>query len=111
MSENKLDLIEDWYYLFDDADATFIAPDGSPLKIKNVESNQIENVLYQHEESDSWDWSGAALVELKGGNFAYLTGWSETTFSGAQHFIAESLETLFKYGMSPEEEKTIRATL
>jgi hypothetical protein len=110
MNKNKVD-IEDWWSLFYNPICTFIDPDGSLLKGKNVQYDQINEVLYQHEELDTWDWRGEALVTLHNGDFAYLTGWSETTFDGADHFIAESLETLFKYAMSPEEEKIIKETM
>ncbi len=127
MSENTTEDLEDWFSLFNDdygpwfslfnddygrQTCTFIEADGSLLEGNNIEPDQIAEVLYSHQEENTWgEWSGEILVHLKDGNFAYLTAWANTTFRFNNHFIAESLETLSKYAMSPEEEKTIKENM
>jgi CRISPR type IV-associated protein Csf3 len=106
--------IEDWnvlWYADGSPTCTFIKSDGTLLRGNQIEYSQIDKVLYQHEESNSWDWRCEALVQLKDGNYAYLTAWAETTFSDANHFIAEDLETLYKYSMSEGEEEEIKKAL
>jgi hypothetical protein len=109
------DTIEDWSCFFSSFDEppmfTFIKADGSLKAGEKFDADQVAEVLYQCERNGDWDWDAQALVSLKDGNFAYLTAWQETTFNDATHFIAESLEALFKYAMTEEEEKTVREHL